>query len=119
MNRIVAALVLVPATALTVGCSGVQDQVQDTARQAASDVASQAATKVAGAAADEVRQQVCTRVSDGQVSAQDKQVLAGLVAAARAAGVPPEITTPLGQVAEAPGDQPPAEAVDALRKACG
>ena len=113
MDRRLTAWVLIPATALTVGCS----QVQDTAQQAAGDVASQAATRVASAAADEVRQQICSRVSDGQVSAQDKQVLAGLVAAARSAGVPSEITTPLGQVAES-GDQTPQDAVDALRKAC-
>ena len=36
----------------------------------------------------------------------------------RSAGLAPEITTPLGQVAES-GDQAPQEAVDALRKACG
>ncbi len=114
MIRHLAALVLVPATALLVGCS----QVQDTAQQAAGDVASQAATRVASAAADQVRQQVCSRVSDGQVSAEDKQVLGGLVAAARSAGVAPQITSPLGQIAES-SDQAPREAVDALRAACG
>lgn len=114
MIRQLAALALVPATALMVGCS----QVQDTAQQAAGDVASQAATRVASAAADQVRQQVCSRVSDGQVSAQDKQVLSGLVAAARSAGVAPEITTPLAAIAES-GDRAPQDAVDALRAACG
>ena len=56
-------------------------------------------------------------MQDGQVSAQDKQVLKGLVATAKAAGVPAEITTPLEQVAQS-GDQVPAEAVDALKNAC-
>lgn len=92
-------------------------QVQDAATGAASDAASQAASQVGKAAADQVQQQVCSRVQDGQVSAQDKQVLTGLLAAAKSAGVPAEITSPLGQVAQS-GDQVPAEAVDALKNAC-
>lgn len=98
---------------LVVGCG----QVQDAATGAASDAASQAASQVGKAAADQVKAQICTRVQDGQVSAQDKQVLSGLVSAAKAAGVPAEITTPLEQVAQS-GDQAPAEAVDALKNAC-
>ena len=111
MRRLAAtALVL---TALLSGCS----DVQDAATGAASDAASAAATAAARAAAREAQQQVCSRIQDGQVSAQDKQVLAGLVAAAKAGGVPAEITGPLDQIAQS-GDQPPAEAVDALREAC-
>ncbi|BCW43107.1 hypothetical protein StoSoilB5_02910 [Arthrobacter sp. StoSoilB5] len=56
-------------------------------------------------------------VQDGLVSVEDKQVLGGLVTAARTAGVPAEITTPLNQLAE-PGDEVPAESVQALKKAC-
>ena len=56
-------------------------------------------------------------MEDGLVSVSDKALLAGLVSAADAAGVPAEITTPLGQIAEA-GDQVPAESVDALTEAC-
>lgn len=92
--------------------------MQDAATGAASDAASQAASKVGQAASDEVQQQICSRVADGDISTQDKQVLSGLVAAAKSAGVPAEITTPLDQVAQS-GDQAPTEAVDALRQACG
>lgn len=106
-------LVALSLAALVAGCG----QVQDAATGAASDAASQAATQVGKAAVDQVRQQICSRVQDGQVSAQDKQVLAGLVGAAKAAGVPAEITTPLEQVAQS-GDQAPAEAVEALKNAC-
>jgi hypothetical protein len=56
-------------------------------------------------------------VQDGLVSVEDKQVLGGLVTAARTAGVPAEITTPLNQIAEA-GDEAPAESVQALKDAC-
>jgi len=48
---------------------------------------------------------------------EDKRALGGLVSAARTAGVPAEITTPLGQIAEA-GDQVPSESVQALKDAC-
>ncbi len=106
---LLAALVL--AGGLT-ACSS----VQDAATGAASDAASSAATKVSQAAADEVRQRVCSRVQDGQISAQDRQVLGGLVQAAKAAGLPAEVTGPLGEVSGS--DQPPAQAVDALREAC-
>ncbi len=112
MNHLVIAVLFVAC--LTAGCG----QVQDAATGAASDAASQAASKVGQAAADEVQLQICSRVTDGEVSDQDKQVLSGLVAAAKSAGVPAEITTPLNQVAPS-GDQAPAEAVDALRQACG
>lgn len=104
------------AFAVTVLLTGCGD-VQDAATGAASQAASAATTAAAQAAAREARQQVCSRIQDGQVSAQDKQVLAGLVSAAKAAGVPAEITGPLDQIAQS-GDRPPAEAVDALRKAC-
>ena len=106
-------LVALALATLVAGCG----QVQDAATGAASDAASQAATQVGKAAVDQVRQQICSRVQDGQVSAQDKQVLKGLVAAAKAAGVPAEITAPLEQVAQS-GDQVPAEAVEALKDAC-
>jgi hypothetical protein len=105
-----ATLVAAPLLALAVGgCSQVQD--------AATDAASQAGSQAANAAADEVKRQICSRVQDGQVSAQDKQVLAGLVSAAKSAGVPAEVTTPLDQIAQA-GDELPAESVAALREAC-
>ena len=106
-------LVVLAVAVLATGCS----QVQDAATGAASDAASQAATQVGKAAADQVKKEICSRVQDGQVSAQDKQVLSGLVSAAKTAGVPAEITTPLEQVAQS-CDEAPAEAVDALKNAC-
>jgi hypothetical protein len=109
MNRRLAALSAVPLLLLLAGCGAVEE--------AAGNAASDAASKVATAAADEVNRQVCALVQDGLVSAEDKRVLAGLVSAARTAGVPAEITTPLGQIAEA-GDQVPAESVQALKDAC-
>ncbi|MFE4196114.1 hypothetical protein ACFRJ9_09640 [Paenarthrobacter sp. NPDC056912] len=109
MTRRLAALSAVPLLLLLVGCGAVEE--------AATSAASEAASKVATAAADEVTKQVCAVVQDGLVSVQDKQLLAGLVSSASAAGVPAEITTPLKQIAEA-GDEVPAESVQALKEAC-
>jgi len=109
MKRRLAALSAVPLMLLLSACGSVQEVAESTANDAAS--------KVATAASDEVRKQVCTVVEDGLVSVQDKALLGGLVSAADTAGVPAEITTPLGQIAEA-GDQVPAESVAALTEAC-
>ncbi len=109
MNRRLAALSAVPLMLLLAGCGAVE--------QAAGNAASDAASKVATAAAEEVKRQICAVVQDGLVSVEDKQALGGLVSAARTAGVPAEITTPLGQIAEA-GDQVPSESVQALKDAC-
>lgn len=110
VTRRLSILVAVPVVALFAGCGQAKD--------AATDAASSAASRVGNATAAEVRRQICAPVLDGQISAQDKQALSGLVAAAKAAGLPAEITTPLGEIARA-GDQAPAESVTALRKACG
>lgn len=110
VTRYPSILVTVSVVALLAGCGQAKD--------AATDAASSAASLVGNAAAAEVRRQICAPVQDGQISAQDKQVLSGLVAAAKTAGFPAEITTPLGEIARA-GDQAPAESVAALRKACG
>lgn len=104
MKRRLAALSAVPLLLLLSACGSVQE--------AAGNAANDAASKVATAASDEVKKQVCSAVEDGLVSASDKAVLSGLVSAADAAGVPAEITTPLGQIAKA-GDQVPADSVDA------
>ncbi|MGO4246030.1 hypothetical protein AB4Y87_02365 [Paenarthrobacter sp. RAF54_2] len=109
MNRSLATLSVVPLLLLLAGCGSVEE--------AAGNAASEAASKVATAAAEEVNKQICAVVQDGLVSAEDKQVLSGLVTAARTAGVPAEITTPLNQIAEA-GDDVPAESVQALKEAC-
>ncbi|PNI08626.1 hypothetical protein CXX84_08455 [Arthrobacter sp. AFG7.2] len=109
MNRRLAALCATPLFLLLAGCGAVEE--------AAGNAASDAASKVATAAAGEVKRQICTVIQDGLVSVEDKQVLAGLVSAARTAGVPAEITTPLGQIAES-GDQVPADSVQALQDAC-
>jgi hypothetical protein len=109
MKRRLAVLSAVPFLLFTAGCGSVQEVAETTANDAAS--------KVATAASDEVKKQVCAVVEDGLVSVQDKALLGGLVSAADAAGVPAEITTPLGQIAEA-GDQVPAESVTALTEAC-
>ncbi|MFJ5956147.1 hypothetical protein ACIQC5_09330 [Paenarthrobacter sp. NPDC092416] len=109
MKRHLAALSIIPLMVVLAGCGAVEE--------AAGNAASEAASKVASAAADEVTKQICAVVQDGLVSVQDKQLLSGLVASAQASGVPAEITTPLGQIAEA-GDQVPAESVKALKDAC-
>jgi hypothetical protein len=109
MKRRLAALSTVPLMLLLAGCGAVEE--------AATNAASDAASKVATAAADEVNRQICAVVQDGLVSVEDKQVLAGLVSAARTAGVSAEITTPLGEIAQA-GDQVPEESVQALKDAC-
>lgn len=110
MNRPLAVLIGIPFLFAVAGCG----QVQDTAKSAASAAASQAAT----AAADVVRGQICSPLQDGQLSAQDKQVLSGLLSTAKAAGVPAQFVTPLEEIAKA-GDQVPAASVTALLKACG
>lgn len=103
-------LVVSLVVALLVACGQAKD--------AATDAASSAASHVANAAADEAKRQICAPVQDGQISAQDKQVLSGLATTAKAAGVAAEITTPLDQIAKS-GNQVPAKSVSALRKACG
>jgi hypothetical protein len=109
MKRRLAALSAVPLLLVLAGCASVQE--------AAESAASDAASKVATAAADEVTKQICAVIEDGLVSVEDKAVLGGLVAAADTAGVPSDITKPLGQIADA-GDQVPAESVNALKEAC-
>lgn len=91
------------------GCSQVKD--------AAVGTASQAASQAGKAAADEVKRQICATVQDGQVSAQDKQVLSGLVSAAKSAGLPAQVTAPLNQIAQS-GDQVPIKSVTKLRDGC-
>lgn len=109
MNRRVAALIGVSFLLAVTGCG----QVQEAAKGVASDAVSQAAT----AAADAVRGQICSPLQDGQLSAQDQQVVSGLLSTAKAAGVPSEFTTPLEQIAKA-GDQVPSASVTALLQAC-
>lgn len=109
MKRRLAALSAVPLLLFIAGCG----TVQEAAQTAASDTAS----KVASAAAAEVRKQICTVAEDGLVSVSDKALLGGLVSAAATAGLPSDITTPLGQIA-ASGDQVPADSVAALKEAC-
>lgn len=109
MNRRPAALSAAPLLLLLAGCGAVEE--------AAGNAASDAASKVAAAGAAEVKRQICAVMQDGLVSVEDKQVLAGLLSAARTAGVPAEITTPLGQIAAA-GDEVPGESVQALKDAC-
>lgn len=94
---------------LVAGCSQ--------AKEAAGGVASSAAAKAGQAATDEVKRQVCAQVQDRQISAQNKQVLKTLLPVAKSAGLPPEVTAALDQVAQS-GDQTPVEAVDALRRVC-
>jgi hypothetical protein len=109
MIRRLTALSAVPLLLVLTSCGSVQE--------AAQSAASDAASKVATAAADEVTKQVCAVIQDGLVSAEDKAVLGGLVTAAETSGVPSDITTPLGRIADA-GDQVPAESVTALKEAC-
>lgn len=109
MNRRFAIVPAIPFLLLLAGCGAVEE--------AAGNAASDAASKVATAAAEEVNRQICAVIQDGLVSVEDKQVLGGLVSAARTAGVPAEITTPLGEIAES-GDEVPAESVKALQDAC-
>lgn len=109
MKRRLAALSAIPLMLMLASCGTVQE--------AAQSAASDAASKVASAAGAEVRKQICTVAEDGLVSVQDKALLGGLVSAAATAGLPSDITTPLGQIA-ASGDQVPADSVAALKKAC-
>ncbi|MHC6229081.1 hypothetical protein ACX5I6_04895 [Arthrobacter sp. MMS24-T111] len=109
IRRHAALTAVLSAALLLTGCGAAGD--------AAGNAASAAASQAASAVAQEVTKQICARVQDGLVSVDDKKALAGLVSAAREAGVPAEITTPLGDVA-ASGDQVPADSVKALNDAC-
>jgi len=106
---VASAAALSTALLLLTGCGAVGE--------AAGSAAGDAASKVASSAAKEITRQICQVVQDGLVSPSDRQALAGLASAARTAGVPAEITTPLGRIAEA-GDQVPPESVRALKDAC-
>lgn len=109
MRRFPTAVAIAVLVLLGGGCSQVKD--------AAVGAASQAASQAGKAAADEVKRQICATVQDGQISAQDKQVLSGLVSAAKSAGLPVQVTAPLNQIAQS-GDQVPTESVTQLRNAC-
>lgn len=85
--------------------------------EAATNAASSAAAEVASVAVEEATRQVCALVEDGVVSAQEQQLLGGLVDLAETAGLTPELVDPLRQIAAA-GDQVPAASVDALAQAC-
>jgi len=109
MKRRIAALSAIPLMLLLAACGSVQESAQT--------AASEAASKVASSAADQVKGQVCTIVQDGVVSVQEKELLGGLVSAAKTGGVPSEISAPLGKIADS-ADQVPDESVTALKKAC-
>lgn len=109
MNRRLVVLAGIPLIALLAGCAQVEE--------AATNAASSAASEIATIAVDEAKRQVCALVEDGMVSAQEQQLLSGLVDAAEAAGLPSEFSVPLRQIADA-GDQVPAASVDALAEAC-
>lgn len=91
------------------GCS----QVKSTA----SGVAKSAASGAEQSAANALKGQICKRVQQLNISARDKQVLGGLLPAAKAAGLPPQMIAGLHQVAES-GNKPAAQSVKALRRAC-
>ena len=110
MIRRFAPLLAVPFLVVLVGCSSVED--------AARGIAGEAASQAGSAAAAELEKQICTTLEDGQVSERDRDVLAGLLTAAEAAGVPAEFLTPLDGVTGS-GGQLPSESVDALFEACG
>jgi type IV pilus biogenesis protein CpaD/CtpE len=109
VKRRLVALAGIPLIALLAGCAQVEE--------AATNAASSAAAEVASVAVEEATRQVCALVEDGMVSAQEQQLLSGLVDLAETAGLPSEFSVPLRQIAGA-GDQVPAEAVDALAEAC-
>jgi hypothetical protein len=111
MMRLRAVLLLAASIAVALGgCARIEDTARDTARDAV--------TRAATAAAGEVKEQICNLTQDGLVSAQDKELLAGLIPAARTAGVPEEVLAPADQIAKA-GDAVPEEALGKLRGTCG
>jgi hypothetical protein len=110
MTRRYVPLCAVPFLLLLAGCSTIGD--------AARDVAGEAASQAGSAAAAEVQEQICTTIEDGRISQQDLDVLAGLLTAAEAAGVPAEYLTPLDSITGAGGDVP-SDSVEALVEACG
>lgn len=90
---------------LLTGCGQVKD--------AASDAAGQAGQVATG----QLRNQICALVQKQQLTAQDQQLLGGLLPTAKAAGLPAEFITPLEEIARS-GDQSTAQSVTALRQAC-
>jgi hypothetical protein len=102
-----ATLLLAASLAATLGgCAQVEDRARD------------AASKAASAATSEVKDQICTLTEDGLVSVQEKELLTGLIPAARTAGVPEAVLAPADQIAKA-GDSVPEDALGKLRGACG
>ncbi|GGE95749.1 hypothetical protein [Mycetocola zhadangensis] len=110
MIRRFAPLLAVPLLVVLAGCSSVGD--------AARDIAGEAASQAGSAAVAELQEQICTTIEDGQLSEQDKDVLAGLLTAAEAAGVPAEFLNPIDSIAGGDG-QVSRETIDALLDACG
>ena len=109
MLRRFAPLLAVPFLVVLAGCSTVGD--------AARDIAGEAASQAGSAAVAELQEQICTTIEDGTLSQQDRDVLAGLLTAAEAAGVPTEFLNPIDSI---PADgQVSKESIDALLDACG
>lgn len=119
-RRTLSAVAPLLALVLLTGCSAAEDAAQDAGdavREEAEGAASEAVGSATSAAADAVRDQICGVVADADVSAQDIQVLQGLVDAADAAGLDAEVLEPARQIAEA-GDTAPADATQQLTEAC-
>lgn len=110
MIRRLAPLLAVPFLLVLAGCGTVGD--------AAKDIAGKAASQAGTAAIAELQAQICATVEDGQLSERDRDVLAGLVSAADAAGVPAEFLTPIDSITGG-SEQVSGNSLDALLEACG
>ena len=107
--RVPALLVAAAAvTALATGCSAAENAAQDV-----KDAAKSQATQ---AVANEVENQICSVVGDGVVSDTDLAILRSVLGRASDAGLPPEVTGPLGDITQ--DGRKATDAVDDLQKRC-
>src|SRR4051794_17776767 len=123
MRRRIAALTLAPLVSvilLVSGCGTVEQAASNAAdqvAQAGKDAANQAASDIATAGKDELMRQACKPVKDGTISASDKELIAGLLSGAEAAGVRSDVVAQLREVAQA-GDKVPSSVVKAMQDSC-
>jgi hypothetical protein len=113
-------LVLPLALATLAGCG----QVEDAARGAASDAAGSVSSSVRSAAVAEATRLVCAQTSgtgvlaDATLTADELAALRSLVATARSAGLPAEVSEPLDRIAASTDEATTGKALTELKERC-
>jgi hypothetical protein len=94
----IAALLALPLLVAVAGCSTIQDAVTDGAKQVASSAAAVATA--------ELTKQICAPVTDGTITAEDQQVISGLLVAAKKSGLADDLIASLEKVTAGTGVSP-------------